>query len=139
MSFALDERLEATSYLAGYHGNIQLRIADDARYLWCLLIPEQNDVCEIHDLADDEQRNLMRLAIGLGSWLKLRTEADKVNTAAIGNVVPQLHLHVVCRNRNDAVWPAPIWGNGEPAPLNETMLQGHITLIKAFLEETALR
>ena len=103
------------------------------------LIPEKNDVCEIHDLAEDEQQDLMRLAIGLGAWLKLRTEADKVNTAAIGNVVPQLHLHVVCRNRNDAVWPAPIWGNGEPAPLNETMLQGHITLIKAFLEETALR
>ena len=139
MSFALDERLEATSFLAGRHGNIQIRIADEARYLWCLLIPEQNDVCEIHDLADDDQQTLMRLAIRLGAWLKDRTGADKVNTAAIGNVVPQLHLHVACRNRNDAVWPAPIWGNGEPAPLNETMLQGHIALIKAFLEETALR
>lgn len=139
MSFALDKRLEATSHFVGRCGNIQVRIADDARYLWCLLIPEESAVSELHDLAENDQQNLMRLAIQLGAWLKDRTGADKVNTAAIGNVVPQLHLHVVCRYQDDAVWPAPIWGNGETIPLNETMLKAHTTFIKAFLEETSLR
>lgn len=138
MSFDLDNRLDQTSHLAGRHGTVQIRIADDARYFWCLLIPEQNGVSELHELAAADQHHLMELAIQLGCWLKDQTGADKVNTAAIGNIVAQLHLHVVCRTRNDAVWPAPIWGNGDPIPLDETTLNDRVAMIERFLRDTPL-
>lgn len=137
MSFELDARLAGASHLAGRQGDIQLRIADDARYLWLMLIPEQDGVCELHDLSEDSQQRLMQLAIRLGGWLKHRVGADKINTAAIGNVVVQLHLHVVCRTEQDACWPAPIWGNGDPVPMDAAMLAERCALITTFLEETS--
>ena len=139
MSFDLDERLAAASHFAGQHRNIQIRIADDARYLWCLLIPEENDITELHDLDADDQRQLLDLAVKLGAWLQHQTGADKINTATIGNVVSQLHLHVVCRTHYDAVWPAPIWGNGDAVPTEAAMLSDRIAMIEAFLKEETPR
>ena len=134
MGFTLDRRLEDSSHLITRIDDIQVRIANDTRYVWLLLIPEIAGVEELHDLTDDLRDRLLALATNLGGWMKTAFTADKINIAAIGNQVPQLHLHVVARHRGDAAWPGPIWGHGDPAPLTGTDRQNLITAVAAFLK-----
>lgn len=133
--FVLDERLEGSSHLITRYKSIQIRLVDDARFQWVLLIPEQPKASEIHDLNDMMRRNLLDLAIRLGKVMKTRFEADKINIAAIGNIVSQLHVHVVARRQGDDAWPAPIWGHGEPVPMHEDLRQSRIHVIQAGLEK----
>ena len=133
--FVLDERLEGSSHLITRYKSIQIRLVDDARFQWVLLIPEQPKASEIHDLNDMMRRNLLDLAIRLGKVMKTRFEADKINIAAIGNIVSQLHVHVVARRQGDDAWPAPIWGHGEPVPMHEDLRQSRIGVIQAGLEK----
>ena len=134
MEFMLDARLAESSHLTATIEGVQVRLADDARYVWLLLVPEQNDISELHDLADADRRALLDLANELGVWMKTRFGADKINTAAIGNVVAQLHLHVVARHAGDAAWPAPIWGLGEPQPRASDSRAAMMADITKFLE-----
>ena len=133
--FELDTRLDAGTHLVTRHQGIQVRIADDSRYFWLMLVPETPDASELHDLGDATQQRLMRLATLLGAWLKAEAGADKINTAAIGNIVSQLHVHVVARRQGDDAWPAPIWGHGEPVPMHEDLRQSRIGVIQAGLEK----
>ena len=133
--FVLDERLEGSSHLITRYKSIQIRLVDDARFQWVLLIPEQPKASEIHDLNDMMRRNLLDLASRLGKVMKTRFEADKINIAAIGNIVSQLHVHVVARRQGDDAWPAPIWGHGEPVPMHEDLRQSRIGVIQAGLEK----
>ena len=101
MAFKLDKQLEGESYLAVTHKHIQIRLADDTRYFWVILVPaitrDRNStfVSEIHDLPTPVAADLWSLSGHISKWLKAHTEADKINIAALGNVVSQLHLHVV--------------------------------------------
>ena len=121
MTFELDSRIAGSTHLVTTIDGIQVRLADDARYMWLMLVPEVAGASELHDLGTADQQRLMTLAARLGAWLKGDTGADKVNTAAIGNIVPQLHLHIVARHDGDAAWPAPIWGHSEPEPMDESL------------------
>ena len=134
MGFTLDQRLADSSHLVTRIDGIQVRLADDSRYVWLLLVPEQEGAEELHDLGEELRGRLLELATQLGAWMKTRFAADKINMAAIGNLVSQLHFHVVARWRGDEAWPAPIWGHGTPVPLTETERQGLITAIATFLE-----
>ena len=133
--FILDARLEGSSHLITRHESIQIRLVDDARFQWVLLIPEQPRVSELHEVNDMMRRNLLDLASRLGRVMKNGFEADKINIAAIGNIVPQLHVHVVARRQGDDAWPAPIWGHGEPVPMREELRQSRIDVIQAGLEK----
>jgi diadenosine tetraphosphate (Ap4A) HIT family hydrolase len=123
VAFVLDKRLEGDSYLAVTHKHIQIRLADDTRYFWVILVPaitrDQNStfVSEIHDLPAAVAADLWSLASHISRWLQAQAKADSINIAALGNVVNQLHLHVVARHRSDPAWPAPIWGHGAMDPL----------------------
>ena len=123
MAFALDKRLEGDSHLAVTHKHIQIRLANDTRYFWVILVPTVTSnynstfVSEIHDLPAPVAADLWSLSSHIGSWLQAHTKADKINIAALGNVVHQLHLHVVARHRSDPAWPTPIWGHGAMEPL----------------------
>jgi len=134
MGFSLDDRLAASSHLVATTGGIQVRLADDARYVWLLLVPEQDGVSELHELEDAARAALLELANDVGIWMKTRFNADKINTAAIGNVVAQLHLHVVARHRGDDAWPAPIWGVGEPQALSGEAQASLIAEVAGFLQ-----
>ena len=124
MGFTLDKRLQDDSILASTQNNIQIRMANDSRYFWLILVPaitkEGTDTAihEIHDLPASVAANLWALASHLSKALKAETKADKINIAAIGNVVSQLHLHIVARHHTDPLWPAPIWGQGTAIPLS---------------------
>ncbi|WP_444679186.1 HIT family protein [Halomonas sp. E19] len=113
---ALDERLAQDSYPVTELPLCQLRVMNDRRYCWLLLIPRRDHVSEVFDLDDADQRQLWHEATRLGALLKEMTDCDKINIATLGNVVAQLHVHVVARRRDDPAWPGPVWGHGQAEP-----------------------
>jgi diadenosine tetraphosphate (Ap4A) HIT family hydrolase len=91
-------------------------LMNDARYPWVILVPRIADVREIWELSAADQATLWSEVTRTAEQLKSLTRADKMNIASIGNLVPQLHVHVIARKVGDAVWPAPVWGRGEAQP-----------------------
>jgi len=92
----------------------RLLLMKDANYPWFILIPDREDIREIHQLSDDDQIQLIKESSFLSAVIEEEFQADKINVAALGNVVPQLHIHHVVRYEDDMAWPLPIWGN-QPA------------------------
>ncbi|MCE8005087.1 HIT domain-containing protein [Billgrantia ethanolica] len=115
-SVELDERLVRDSYPVAELPLCQLRLMDDTRFPWLILIPRRAGVSETFDLDEADQRQLWHEASEMGRMLKAMTRADKINVANLGNVVAQLHVHVVARRQADAAWPGPVWGQGEAQP-----------------------
>jgi diadenosine tetraphosphate (Ap4A) HIT family hydrolase len=139
MPFTLDERLEADSLYVTNHDDIQIRIMNDARYVWILLVPENADVTELHDLPSHKQQMLMRLAASIGAGIKDKPlpaspAITKINTAMIGNMVSQLHLHIVGRHPDDDAWPAPVWGHGSAIKLDEDSIKQRQQLILNIMQ-----
>lgn len=99
-----------------------LLLSRDANYPWCILVPDREGVIEIHQLTDADQQQLLRESSQLARVLETACAPDKLNIAALGNVVPQLHLHHIARYRNDPAWPAPVWGRVVPRPYSEQQL-----------------
>src|SRR5690348_17419271 len=89
---------------------------NDARFPWLALVPRRAGVTELHDLAHAERMVLIEEIARASSALKAVTSATKINVAALGNIVPQLHVHVVARHPSDAAWPKPVWAVGTPEP-----------------------
>lgn len=89
-------------------------IIKDANYPWLLLVPRRPGIVEIIDLDDIEQAQLMVEIARVSRVLKSVTQCDKLNVAALGNAVPQLHVHVIARRKTDKAWPKPVWGAAEP-------------------------
>lgn len=119
MDFELDERLAAdTSPIADLPLSRAL-LMNDARYPWVILVPRHAAISEVFELSANDQQQLWREATQLGDAMKTALGGDKVNIAALGNVVSQLHVHVVLRRHGDAAWPAPVWGNGSPQPYDQ--------------------
>ena len=109
--FKLDNRIEQDSFLVKEFNDFQIRIMDVKDVFWVILIPTKINLIELSDLDIDKRNNLINFAIELGDFLKSNEEYDKVNIAMLGNVVSQLHLHLVMRNKNDPAWPGPVWGH----------------------------
>jgi diadenosine tetraphosphate (Ap4A) HIT family hydrolase len=117
--FQLDERLEMDTLEVGVTGLCRLRLMDDARWPWLVLVPMMPDASEMHDLPKQQQRQLAQEMMISGAALKRVTACEKINTAAIGNIVRQLHVHVVARSAGDANWPGPVWGYGVRQPYGD--------------------
>ena len=88
----------------------QLLLAKDANYPWFILVPDRKNIAEIYQLSEADQQQLMTESSALGAFVMERLNGDKLNLAALGNMVPQLHMHVIVRYKEDAAWPGPIWG-----------------------------
>ncbi len=131
--FALDPRLEGDTYLVADWPLCQVRLIKDARYVWLVLVPKRTGATEILDLSPIDRVRLSaeidRAALGL----KACVPCDKLNIAALGNMVAQLHVHVIARRKTDAAWPKPVWGLGNPEAYDQAELSGLIArLIAAF-------
>ena len=111
-AFELNERLRADSTLVENLGLCQLRLMDDRRWPWLVLVPQRADVEEVFDLTPLDQTMLTFETNLVGQALKKSTDATKVNVGALGNIVRQLHVHVIARHENDPNWPGPVWGFG---------------------------
>ncbi|MGH6770878.1 MAG: HIT family protein [Xanthobacteraceae bacterium] len=108
-------------------------VINDANYPWLLLVPRRIGVSEIVDLDEVEQAQLMTEIARAGRALKSVTECDKLNIAALGNVVPQLHVHVIARREGDAAWPRPVWGAVPPLAHDTTELERFIQALRKKL------
>jgi diadenosine tetraphosphate (Ap4A) HIT family hydrolase len=113
MEFALDPRLDAGTTLVKTLGLSELRLMNDARFPWLLLVPRRGGVREIIDLAEGDRQTLLEEIALASQALKATTGCHNLNVAALGNVVPQLHVHVIGRFPDDPAWPRPVWGVGE--------------------------
>lgn len=114
--FALDPRLSADSVPVGDLALSSVYLMDDARFPWLVLVPRRGGASELTDLVAEDATALMEeIRIAVGVMLAL-AKPDKVNVGALGNIVPQLHVHVVGRFLSDPAWPGPVWGHGTRAP-----------------------
>ena len=120
--FRPDERLVRDSDLVTRIGLCELRLMKDRRWPWLVLVPQRADVSEVFDLTPLDQTMLTFETNLVAEALKTVTGATKINTGALGNIVRQLHVHVVARSEGDANWPGPVWGHGtaEPRTAEET-------------------
>ncbi|MGP9797966.1 HIT domain-containing protein [Halomonas sp. 86] len=114
--FTLDQRLDADTFPIADLPLCRVLLMNDARYPWVILVPRLNNISEVFELSEPDQAQLWREATQLGNVMKTLFEGDKLNIATLGNVVKQLHIHVVVRHQADATWPAPVWGNGSAEP-----------------------
>lgn len=110
--FKLDERLLKDTVALGDLALCRVLLMNDSRYPWLILVPRCADMSEVFQLSAAEQQQLWQETSHVGQVLKDIFQADKINIATLGNVVKQLHMHVVVRMQDDAAWPAPVWGNG---------------------------
>jgi diadenosine tetraphosphate (Ap4A) HIT family hydrolase len=124
--FELDARLARDTELVASLGLCQLRISKDARWPWFLLVPQRNGVSEVFELKPLDQALLTFETNMVAEALKRATGAEKINAAAIGNIVRQLHVHIVARSEGDPNWPGPIWGFGQSEPYDDAQKQALI-------------
>lgn len=116
----------------------QLLLINDSQYPWCILVPDRDNIKEIYELSNEEQLQLCHESSLLASGMMQAYAGDKMNVAALGNVVPQLHIHHIVRFRSDPAWPAPVWGKLPARAYSEAELQATIQkLRKQFANSVA--
>lgn len=141
MSFRLDPRLEADSVFVADGPLSQLRLVDDARFPWLVLVPRVAGAVEWIDLDGASQRLLLAEINQAGNLLRQHfAPIDKLNIGALGNVVRPLHVHVIGRREGDAAWPGPVWGAGQRRPYGgeAPTLASRLARAMAELPATAL-
>ncbi len=116
MEFHLHPQLAADTLFIADWSLSRVCLMNDARYPWIILVPRRIDISELFELSEDERAALMSETAHVARTLKELTGADKMNVAALGNIVPQLHVHVIARRIGDPAWPGPVWGRGECVP-----------------------
>jgi diadenosine tetraphosphate (Ap4A) HIT family hydrolase len=105
-------------------------IINDANYPWLLLVPRRDETVEIIDLEEVEQAQLMTEITRISRAVQDITKCDKLNVAALGNMVPQLHIHVIARRRTDPAWPKPVWGVVPPTSHDPEELENFVRLLR---------
>lgn len=131
--FVLDSRLAAdTAWICDWPLSTVL-LMNDSRYPWLVLVPKQPKLVEPFDLSPAEQVQLWREVGHAGSLLKASTRCRKVNVGALGNIVAQLHVHIIARNEGDAAWPGPVWGKGAAERFGAAELAREIDRYRALL------
>jgi diadenosine tetraphosphate (Ap4A) HIT family hydrolase len=133
MSFALDPRLVADTHAIGALAFSELLLMDDARYPWVILVPRIAGARELIDLDEGDQRLLLGEIDRVARALEALLNPDKFNIAALGNVVAQLHVHVIARFTSDAAWPNPVWGRGERVIYGERERAARIAALRTAL------
>lgn len=94
----------------------RLLLMDNQDYPWCILVPRISGIREIHELTDSQQQQLLAESSRLARTMMELFNGEKMNVAALGNMVPQLHVHHIVRKHTDKAWPHPVWGFGQPSP-----------------------
>lgn len=133
--FALDSRLQQDCLVIGDFPLCRLLLMNDSNYPWFILVPRREEVSELFQLDADDQRQLWQETTLLAETLKDIFAADKMNVATLGNVVSQLHMHVIVRRREDASWPAPVWGRHPAQPYSEQQAGQVVDKLRSVLAE----
>ncbi len=118
-NFQLHPQLQQDCFLLGRFELCQVLLVNDSQFPWFILVPQRENIREIYELTVEDQITLIQESSYLAKNLATIFNADKLNIAAIGNLVPQLHLHHVVRYQTDKAWAAPIWGKFAAVPYTE--------------------
>ncbi|MCX7515307.1 HIT domain-containing protein [Frateuria hangzhouensis] len=133
--FLLDPRLAADTHPVARLVLCELRLMDDARFPWLVLVPQRAGLVEISDLTPAERTLLWHEVDRAGAALKAVAPCDKLNLGALGNIVRQLHVHMVARREGDAAWPGPVWGHGRAEPYDATAREALAGRLRTALAE----
>jgi diadenosine tetraphosphate (Ap4A) HIT family hydrolase len=131
-NFALHPRLATDTVGIGPLVLSAARLMNDARYPWLVLVPRRANMHEFVELQDNEQSLLLEEIRRCCELFKALHKPARINIAMIGNVVPQLHVHVIARFTDDATWPRPVWGLGDAQPYAQEMLNARVTRYRQF-------
>lgn len=134
-AFVLHERLEADTVDLGQSRLCEIRLMNDSHWPWILLVPRIKGVREIYQLTQEHQQLLLAESSILGEGMMELFGGDKLNVAALGNMVPQLHVHHIVRYEGDPAWPGPVWGKLPPSPYSETALAEVVGRLEAVLKK----
>ncbi len=132
--FRLDPQLAADTHCVGDFDLSRVLLMDDARFPWLILVPRRPHLRELIELPRDAQHELLDEINRCAHVLHALEKPDKLNIAALGNVVAQLHVHVVARQREDAAWPRPVWGVGTRVAYEPAALAQRIARLRTALQ-----
>jgi diadenosine tetraphosphate (Ap4A) HIT family hydrolase len=133
--FALHPQLESDSFFISDLKISRLLLMNDANYLWLILVPRKPGLVELIDLSFEEQMEVLFEINLLSEILKKNFSADKINIGALGNVVSQLHIHVISRKKNDVTFPKPVWGNAKAKAYAKDEAENLVQEIRKLLEK----
>lgn len=131
--FELHDQLKADCLEVGDLPLCKLLLLNDSNYPWLILVPRKEGVREIIELNDEEQLLLLGESNAVSKMLTECFSAEKLNIAALGNMVPQLHIHHIARYQNDASWPKPVWGAVQSKPYNNNQLEERLQVCREYL------
>jgi len=134
-AFVLHSQLAQDTVAIGELRLCRLLLSRDANYPWLVLVPRRPGITEIIDLDTEAQGHLMTEIANVSHALRDITQCDKLNVAALGNVVPQLHVHIIARRKSDVAWPRPVWGVAPPVAYGDNAQR---TLIEALRRKLGL-
>jgi len=132
-TFELDARLAADTHVVGDLELSRILLMDDARFAWLIVVPRRAGMRDLIDLALDDQHVLLGEIGRCAHALRDMDKPDKLNIAALGNVVAQLHVHVIARHQHDAAWPRPVWGAGTALHYDASTLQRRLASLRTAL------
>ena len=132
-AFALDPRLAADTQLVGDLEFSRVLLMDDVRFPWLILVPRRAGLRDLIDLPREDQHRLLDETDRCARVLHALQKPDKLNIAALGNLVAQLHMHVIARFVHDAAWPRPVWGIGERKPYDSGEMGALLCSLRAAL------
>ena len=136
--FTLHPQLAADCHVVADLGLCRVLLLDDSRFPWLVLVPRRADIREVYQLPLPEQRQLWEEVTALGAALMAATGGFKLNIGALGNLVPQLHVHVIVRSESDAAWPGPVWGVGTRIPYAAEDLPEELVRMRMLVAELFL-
>lgn len=134
--FKLDSRLQNDTHFVCDLTLCRVLLMNDSQFPWLILVPMQNDVAEIIDLSEAQQHTLLKESAVVQNVMKNRFAPFKLNVAAIGNVVRQLHVHHVARFENDVAWPKPVWGNQPTVAYSDDEARKLVKALRRDIEDT---
>ena len=131
----LHPQLNKDCLIIGHFPLCRLLLMQDANYPWFILVPDRDNISELYQLSAADQQQFIRESSIIARLLQDQFNADKINIAALGNIVPQLHIHHVARYKTDIAWPAPIWGKFPAKPYTQKQLDEVISKLKTSLND----
>jgi diadenosine tetraphosphate (Ap4A) HIT family hydrolase len=134
--FMLDSRLQADTVPVTSLEMCDVLLTNDARFPWLIVVPRENGLVEISDLGEPAQQRLWREVNRAAKALREVAPCDKLNIGALGNIVRQLHVHIVARREGDAAWPGPVWGLGRAEPYPDDVRQSLLELLRQQFTNT---
>lgn len=137
--FSLDPRLKSDTFLVMSLPLCELLLMNNALYPWLILVPRREGLTEIYQLDGDDRDQLWRESHQLSAWMADYFQFDKLNIAALGNVVSQFHVHHVGRKKDDPSWPGPVWGHGATAGYSSEQVEALCRDIREKLCDSSSR